>query len=80
MIAVNAPQKAACSGSEAISEFQNKYNLSDTDTAFYLGISEQSIKKYRRSTKTKKQPSEAVVRLARLLDYCWQHGISPEYF
>lgn len=80
MISAKVPEKAACSGSEVIFSFQNKYNLSDTDTAFYLGISEQSIKKYRRSTKTKKQPSESVVRLARLLDYCWANGITPEYF
>lgn len=80
MIAVNPTQKAASSGSTVVLEFQNKYNLSDTDTAFYLGLSEQSIKKYRRATKTKKQPSESVVRLAKLLDYCWTNGINPEYF
>ncbi|MFM6204241.1 hypothetical protein [Planktothrix sp.] len=80
MIAVNPTQKAASNGSTVVLEFQNKYNLSDTDTAFYLGLSEQSIKKYRRATKTKKQPSESVVRLAKLLDYCWTNGINPEYF
>lgn len=80
MIAVKPLQKDASSGCEVVLEFQNKYNLTDTDTAFYLGLSEQSIKKYRRATKTKKQPSESVVRLTKLLDYCWTNGINPEYF
>lgn len=80
MIAVNPTLKTVSSGSDIINSFQIKYKLSDTDTAFYLGLSEQSIKKYRRTTRTKKQPSESVVRLAKLLDYCWTNGINPEYF
>lgn len=80
MIAVKPLQHAAFNGCDVIAQFQIKYNLNDTDTAFYLGLSEQSIKKYRRATKTKKQPSESVVRLAKLLDYCWTNGINPEYF
>ncbi len=80
MIAVNPTQKAAFSRSDTVLSFQLKYKLSDTDTAFYLGLSEQSIRKYKLSTKNKKQPSESVIRLVNLLDYCWTNGINPEYF
>ena len=45
MIAVNPTQKAASNGSTVVLELQNKYNLYDTDTAFYLGLYEQYIKK-----------------------------------
>ena len=80
MIAVKPLQKAASSGCDIVLSFQLKYNLSDTDAAFYLGLSEQSVRKYKLSTKNKKQPSESVVRLTKLLDYCWENGINPEYF
>lgn len=80
MITARVPEKAAFSGSEVVAAFQIKYSLSDTDTAFYLGLSEQSVRKYKLSTKNKKQPSESVVRLTKLLDYCWENGINPEYF
>lgn len=80
MISINASELAALKGIQAIFEYQKTLNLSDTELAYELGISEHSIKCYRLTTKNKRYPSESVVKLAKLKLKLWEQGIKLDVY
>jgi hypothetical protein len=80
MIASNAATVAVLTPLDIISQFQQKYKLSVTKTAFLLGISENQYRKYFLQTKNKSRPSQAVVNLCVSLDYILSEGLKiPDF-
>lgn len=75
MLSHQTAELAALQGIQIIFTYQRQLNLSDTQLAVELGISEHSIKCYRLNTKNKRQPSESVIKLARLKLRLWEQGI-----
>ena len=75
MIASNAAKLVELQGIQIIFNYQSQLNLSDTQLACELGLSEHSIKCYKLNTKNKRYPSESVVILAKLKLRLWEQGI-----
>ena len=80
MISTNAATVAVLTPLDIISQFQQKYRLSVTKTAFLLGISENQYRKYFLNTKNKSKPSQAVVNLCVSIDYILSEGLKiPDF-
>ena len=80
MIASNTANQAVLTPLEIIFQFQQKYKLSVTKTAFLLGITENQYRKYFLQTKNKSKPSQAVLNLCVSLDYILSEGLKlPDF-
>jgi hypothetical protein len=76
MIASNTTKLVELQGIQIILKYQSQLNLSDTELACELGLSEHSIKCYKLNTKNKRYPSESVIILAKLKLRLWEQGIT----
>ena len=80
MISPNAVNQPVLTPLEIIFQFQQKYKLSVTKTAFLLGITENQYRKYFLQTKNKSKPSQAVLNLCVSLDYILSEGLKlPDF-
>ena len=58
-------------------EYAIKHGLAANEAAYRLCVSEQLFKRYTFSTKNRVEPSKQTQRIAQLLDFIEEQGLTP---